>query len=84
VPPARGSTRPTTSRGYAAEGIGGLDDRPNPGRLRWTDDMAVVLATLEPPPQWLGGAALVEPAAGCRAGPVECQGGQGMAGVADP
>ena len=54
MPPASGSTRPTTSRRYAAEGIGGLDDRPNPGRLPWTDDVAVVLATLEPPPQRLG------------------------------
>jgi transposase len=36
-------------RRYAAEGIGGLEDRPKPGRLRWTDDVAVVLATLEPP-----------------------------------
>ena len=34
--------------------IGGLDDRPKPGRPPWTDDVAVVLATLEPPPQRLG------------------------------
>ena len=37
-------------RRYAAEGVGGLEDRPRPGRARWTDDVAVVLATLEPPP----------------------------------
>jgi hypothetical protein len=41
-------------RRYAAEGIGGLGDRPKPGRPRWTDDVAVVLATLEPPPERLG------------------------------
>jgi transposase len=39
---------------YAAEGIGGLEDRPRPGKPRVTDDVAVVLATLEPPPQQLG------------------------------
>ena len=54
MPPASGSTRPTTSRRYAAEGIGGLDDRPKPGRPPWTDDVAMVLAMLEPPTQRLG------------------------------
>src|SRR5436190_1122191 len=39
---------------YAAEGIGGLDDRPKPGKPRTTDDVAVVLRTLEPPPGRLG------------------------------
>ena len=39
---------------YAAEGTGGLEDRPKPGRARWTDDVAIVLATLEPPPARLG------------------------------
>ena len=52
-----------------------------PGKPRTTDDVAVVLATLEPPPEHLGGDALVKPAAGHRAGPVECEGRQGMAGV---
>ena len=54
MPPASGSTRPTTSRRYAAEGIGGLDYRPKAGRPPWTDDVTMVLATLEPPPQRLG------------------------------
>jgi transposase len=41
-------------RRYASEGLGGLDDRPKPGRPRTTDDVAIVLATLEPPPRQLG------------------------------
>jgi transposase len=41
-------------RRYSAEGIGGLDDRARPGKPRTTDDVAVVLPTLEPPPQRLG------------------------------
>ena len=39
---------------YAAEGTGGLEDRPRPGKPRTTDDVAIVLATLEPPPKRLG------------------------------
>jgi transposase len=31
---------------YAAEGIGGLRDRPKPGKPRTTDDVAIVQATL--------------------------------------
>jgi Homeodomain-like domain len=34
---------------YADEGIGGLADRPRPGKPRVTDDVGIVLATLEPP-----------------------------------
>jgi transposase len=52
-----GVSKPTViawKQRYAAEGIGGLDDRPKPGRPRTTDDVAVVLATLEPPPERLG------------------------------
>ncbi len=52
-----GVSKPTViawKQRYAAEGIGGLDDRPKPGRPRTTDDVAVVLATLEPPPGRLG------------------------------
>jgi transposase len=52
-----GVSKPTViawKRRYAAEGIGGLQDRPRPGRARWTDDVAIVLATLEPPPVRLG------------------------------
>jgi transposase len=52
-----GVSKPTVifwKRRYAAEGIGGLEDRPKPGKPRTTDDVAVVLATLEPPPQRLG------------------------------
>ena len=37
-----------------AEGMGGLEDRPKPGKPRTVDDVAVVLATLEPPPEQLG------------------------------
>ena len=32
----------------------GLADRPEPGKPRTTDDVAIVLATLEPPPERLG------------------------------
>src|ERR1700745_194690 len=39
---------------YAAGGVGGLEDRPKPGKPRTTDDVAIVLATLEPPPEGLG------------------------------
>jgi transposase len=52
-----GASKPTVigwKKRYAAEGIGGLDDRPRPGRPRSTDDVAIVLATLEPPPERLG------------------------------
>jgi transposase len=52
-----GVSKPTViswKRRYAAEGIGGLEDRPRPGKPRTTDDVAVVLATLEPPPERLG------------------------------
>jgi Winged helix-turn helix len=66
-----GASKPTVilwKRRYAAEGIGGLGDRPKPGKPRTVDDVAIVLATLEPPPERLGGNALVVPAAGRRAG----------------
>ena len=52
-----GVTRPTVSawkKRYAAEGVGGLDDRPKPGKPRTTDDVAIVLRTLERPPARLG------------------------------
>jgi hypothetical protein len=39
---------------YAAEGVGGLEDRPKPGRRPVVDEVGVVLATLEPPPERLG------------------------------
>ena len=39
---------------YAAEGLAGLEDRPKPGRPAQVDEVAVVLATLEPPPERLG------------------------------
>src|SRR5579875_2961497 len=41
-------------RRYAAEGIAGLDDRPKSGRPPVIDAVAIVLATLEPPPERLG------------------------------
>ncbi len=52
-----GVSKPTViawKRRYAAEGISGLADRPKAGKPRTTDDVAVVLATLEPPPARLG------------------------------
>ena len=52
-----GVSKPTVilwKKRYAAEGIGGLEDRPKPGKPRTTDDVAIVLATLEPPPERLG------------------------------
>jgi transposase len=51
-----GLSKPTVifwKRRYAAEGIGGLEDRPKPGKPRTTDDVAVVLRTLGPPPEHL-------------------------------
>jgi hypothetical protein len=41
-------------RQYATEGLGRLEDRPKPGKPRATDDVAVVLRTLEPPPERRG------------------------------
>ena len=52
-----GASKPTVilwKKRYAAEGTGGLEDRPRPGKPRTTDDVAIVLATLEPPPERLG------------------------------
>jgi len=41
-------------RRYAAEGLGGLEDRAKPGRPARIDQVAIVLATLEAPPEALG------------------------------
>jgi transposase len=41
-------------RRYASDGIAGLGDRPKSGRPPTIDPMAIVLATLEPPPARLG------------------------------
>jgi transposase len=52
-----GASKPTVigwKKRYSTEGIGGLLDRPKPGRPVLVDEVAVVLATLEPPPQRLG------------------------------
>jgi transposase len=52
-----GVSKPTVigwRRRYAAEGIDGLADRRKPGRPARVDEVAVVLATLEPPPARLG------------------------------
>jgi len=52
-----GLSKPTVigwKRRYASEGLGGLDDRRRSGRPRTADDVAIVLATLEPPPERLG------------------------------
>src|SRR3954468_23077772 len=52
-----GVSKPTViawKKRYAAEGIGGLQDRAKPGRPRTVDDIEIVLMTLEPPPERLG------------------------------
>jgi transposase len=52
-----GVSKPTVigwKRRYAEGGIAGLADRPKSGRPARVDEVAVVLATLEPPPQRLG------------------------------
>jgi transposase len=52
-----GVSKPTViawKKRYAAEGIGGLADRPKPGRPAQVDEVAVVSATLEPPPERVG------------------------------
>jgi transposase len=52
-----GVSKPTViawKKRYAADGIVGLQDRPKPGRPAQVDEVAVVLATLEPPPDKLG------------------------------
>ena len=52
-----GVSKPTViwwKKRYAAEGVGGLEDRPKPGRPQQIDEVAIVLATLEAPPERLG------------------------------
>jgi transposase len=52
-----GVSKPTVigwKKRYAAEGLGGLDDRVKSGRPKEIDETEVVLATLEPPPDRLG------------------------------
>ena len=52
-----GASRPTViqwKRRYAEGGIGALDDRPRSGRPKELDEVAIVLATLEEPPEHLG------------------------------
>ena len=52
-----GVSKPTViswKKRYAAEGLGGLEDRAKPGRRRVVDEAAVVSATLDPPPERLG------------------------------
>jgi transposase len=52
-----GVSKPTViawKKRYAVGGIAGLEDLPKPGRPAQVDEVAVVLATLEPPPQALG------------------------------
>jgi transposase len=52
-----GVSKPTVigwKRRYVRAGIAGLDDRPKPGRPPQIDEVAVVLATLEAPPDTLG------------------------------
>src|SRR6478735_11627557 len=51
-----GVSKPTViawKKRYAVEGIAGLEDRPKPGRPATVDEVSVVLATLEPPPEGL-------------------------------
>jgi hypothetical protein len=66
---------------HAGRGGGRLEAWPKPGLLRRTDDVAIVLATLEPPPERRGDALVVE-AAGPGAGCVEREGRARLAGVA--
>jgi transposase len=52
-----GVSKPTVNawkKRYAVSGIAGLEDLPKPGRAAQVDEVAVVLATLEPPPERLG------------------------------
>ena len=52
-----GASKPTViqwKRRYAEGGLAALDDRPRSGRPKQLDDVAIVLATLEAPPQHLG------------------------------
>jgi transposase len=52
-----GVSKPTVigwKRRYASEGIAGLEDRPKSGRPKTVDEVAIVLASLEPPPAGLG------------------------------
>ena len=52
-----GVSKPTViwwKKRYAAEGVVGLEDRPKSGRPQQIDEVAIVLATLEPPPDRLG------------------------------
>jgi transposase len=52
-----GVSKPTViawKKRYAESGIAGLEDLPKPGRPAQIDEVAVVLATLEPPPDRLG------------------------------
>src|SRR5919204_1438055 len=47
-----GASKPTVilwKKRYAAEGIGGLGDRPQTGKPRGLGDVGIVLATLVPP-----------------------------------
>jgi len=39
---------------YRDEGLGGLHDRPKPGRPQVIDEARIVVATLEAPPVHLG------------------------------
>src|SRR5204862_6631930 len=51
-----GGSKPTViawKRRYAAEGVGGLGDRPKPGKPRTTDDVGIVLPTRARPPRRL-------------------------------
>ena len=52
-----GVSKPTVilwKKRYDAEGVGGLEDRPKPGRPSDTDEAEVVARTLEAPPERLG------------------------------
>jgi transposase len=52
-----GVSKPTViawKKRFAADGVAGLADLPKPGRPAQIDEVAVVLATLEPPPEKLG------------------------------
>ena len=52
-----GVSRPTVTKWrdrVAAHGLAGLEDEPRTGRPKTIDDVAIIAATLEPPPAKLG------------------------------
>ena len=79
-----GVSKPTVilwKKRYAAEGTGGLQDRPKPGKPRTTDDVAIGAGHPGAAAEAAGSDPLVVPAAGRRAGHLQRQGRGRMAGM---